>query len=96
MRRLTNNLHDSTNKEKLDLVEERKTPFLFTATQLIRLMRVTESVKTRIGFVQMIGPRLTDPRHKDEIIGMFRYSEEVRVLVSSVRCRSTSCAFLVF
>ena len=40
-------------------------------------MGLTESVKTKLAIITMIGPRLTDPKQKsEEIISVFRYSEE--------------------
>lgn len=54
-----------TNEERLDILEEEKSPFLFSSDDLIKLVNeVTPSVKTRISIISIVAPRLTDPRAK--------------------------------
>jgi hypothetical protein len=51
------------NEERLDIIDEEKTPYLFSSEYLIRMINeITPSVKTRVLIISLIGPRLTDPR----------------------------------
>lgn len=56
------------NEERLHILEEHKVPYLFCSENMIELMEITPSVKTKISIVNLIGPRLTDPRNKMEQI----------------------------
>lgn len=65
------------NEERLTILEKEKAPFLFTSLQLMVLIDITLSVKTRLAFIEKLGPRLTDPKSKaSQFIGLFRFSEE--------------------
>lgn len=70
-------LFNSNNSLLLEKLETDKQPFLFQSSDLIKLLDITTSIKTKIGIVGAIGPRLLDPRSQmDHIVGMFRYAEE--------------------
>ena len=65
------------NIDRLAYLEEFKTPFLFDSVSLLKIMSVTTSVKTKLAFITMLGPRLTDPRAKSqELLDNFRFAEE--------------------
>lgn len=65
------------NEERLKSLESEKVAYLFSSDDLIALVSITESVKTKMAIISTIGPRLTDPKAKPEsITGLFRYSEE--------------------
>lgn len=68
-----------------------KTPYLFSSDNLIELMQITESVKTRLAIIQSVGPRLSDPKAKSEIIiGLFRYADEKKVAEDVLKARAQS------
>ena len=65
------------NEDRLAILEKEKGPFLFTSLQLMVMIDITLSVKTRLAFIEKLGPRLTDPKSKaSQFVGLFRYSEE--------------------
>lgn len=67
--------HD--NASRIRRLHDLKTPYLFTSEQLVALLEITPSIKTRIAFVDEIGPRLTNPKSLSvTICDMFRYSED--------------------
>jgi hypothetical protein len=77
------------NEERLAVLEKEKVPYLFTSAQLMALMDLTLSVKTRIAMIQHVGPRLIDPRAKaTQFVGMFRYSEEKEKVESVLKART--------
>lgn len=70
-----NNIED--NAELLLNIELLKLPYLFASTNLLKILEVTPSVKTRLSIISAIGPRLSDPTAKsDELVGLFRYSHD--------------------
>jgi hypothetical protein len=72
-------------------LEIQKTPYLFSSDNLIELMQITESVKTRLAIIQSVGPRLSDPKAKSEvIIGLFRYADEKKVAEDVLKARAQS------
>lgn len=65
------------NLARLTYLDEKKLPFLFSASQLLQLFKITPSVKTKVSFVSLIGPRLVDPSTKfKEIVNSFRFAAE--------------------
>ena len=81
----------ATNEERLKLIDSQKVGFLFSSDDLIALISITESVKTKIAIISSIGPRLTDPKAKpDAITGLFRYSEEKEKVLEVLKSRSLS------
>ena len=85
------------NDERLATLEKDKAPYLFTSAHLMALMEITPSVKTRIGFIEKVGPRLTDPRARaNEFIGMFRFSEEKQKVEEVLKARTQVLASSLF
>lgn len=79
----------SDNESRISLLNVQKTPYLFTSSDLLQVLAITTSIKTKITFIKMIGPRLTDPKAKSaEIIGMFRFSEEKRQVEDVLKARA--------
>jgi hypothetical protein len=77
------------NDDRLKILEEEKLPYLFNSSQLAELLDITPSIKTRLAFIVMLGPRLIDPRAKvDHFIGLFRYSEEKEKVQEVLKARS--------
>lgn len=64
------------NDQLLNVLNEEKVPYLFTSKDLVRLVATTESLKTKINLIAIVGPRLTDPRgESDYLIGLFKYAK---------------------
>ena len=77
------------NEERLAVLEKEKVPYMFTSAQLMALIDLTLSVKTRIAMIQHVGPRLIDPRAKaSQLVGLFRYSEEKEKVESVLKART--------
>jgi hypothetical protein len=67
----------SDNQQILDMLDSEKYPYLFTSADLLQILDVTTSVKTRIAIIGMLGPRITDPRvGMDNVLSLFRFAEE--------------------
>eukprot|EP00603_Paraphysomonas_imperforata_P006357 CAMPEP_0114420262 /NCGR_PEP_ID=MMETSP0103-20121206/4466_1 /TAXON_ID=37642 ORGANISM="Paraphysomonas imperforata, Strain PA2" /NCGR_SAMPLE_ID=MMETSP0103 /ASSEMBLY_ACC=CAM_ASM_000201 /LENGTH=179 /DNA_ID=CAMNT_0001588735 /DNA_START=49 /DNA_END=585 /DNA_ORIENTATION=- len=80
---------EDNNDMRIKTLHIMKTPYLFTSEQLITILHITPSVKTRITFIEEIGPRLTDPKAKSaQIIEMFRYSDEKRQVEEVLKARA--------
>lgn len=80
---------ESNNEVRIKTLNVMKTPYLFSSDQLIQLLHVTPSVKTRIAFIEQVGPRLTDPKAKSQqIIDMFRYSDEKKQVEEILKARA--------
>jgi hypothetical protein len=85
------------NETRIAVLNIQKVPYLFTSADLLQILAITASVKTRITFIKMIGPRLTDPKAKSaEIIGMFRYSEEKRQVEDVLKARAQTVSTTAF
>jgi hypothetical protein len=70
-------LEVESNQGIIQMVELQKIPYLFASDDLLEVVEVTTSVKTKLAIISHIGPRLTDPNgRKDALIGLFRFSEE--------------------
>jgi hypothetical protein len=67
----------SENTKRIGYLQSAKEKYLFNSDHIERLLTVTESVKTRLAFIEAIAPRLTDPNAKMiQFIDAFRYEEE--------------------
>ena len=81
----------------LRVIEEEKTPYLFSSDQLMQLLLAITSVKTRIAIVGLIGPRLTDPSAKStELLALFRFSEEKSKVEEILKARITTLKSTAF
>lgn len=64
------------NEQLLNVLNEEKVPYLFRSKDLNRLVGTTESLKTKINIIAIVGPRLIDPRaESDYLIGLFKYAK---------------------
>ena len=67
----------SVNEERISRLDEVKQPHLFTSFQLETLCNLTPSLKTKLEFIKIVGPRLVDPATSiSTFMDMFRYTEE--------------------
>lgn len=74
---LTQNNIISENQQILDTIDSEKYPYLFTSADLLQILDITTSIKTRIAIIAMLGPRITDPRTgMDKALSLFRFAEE--------------------
>lgn len=82
-------LNHRSNEDLLKFLDEAKNPYLFTSDGLAQLVEVTTSIKTKIAIIQMIGPRLTDPKTRlTYFTGLFRYMEEKTVVEEVLKARA--------
>ncbi|RYG59993.1 DUF4476 domain-containing protein, partial [archaeon] len=81
----------------LEALETEKQPYLFNSTDLLTILELTTSVKTRLLIVLSLVPRLTDPRAKmDTLIGLFRFSEEKSQVEEALKTRVQAINHAVF
>jgi hypothetical protein len=67
---------------------KQKLKYLFASADLIKILDITPSVKTRLSMIREIGSRLVDPKAKAEyILGLFRYSEEKQYVEEILKAR---------
>lgn len=67
----------SDNQQILGMLDSEKYPYLFTSADLLQILDVSTSVKTRLAIITMLGPRITDPRvGTDKVLSLFRFAEE--------------------
>ena len=77
------------NKARINYLNIQKQPYLFNSEMLMKFVNVTESVKTRVSFIEAIAPRLTDPNAKSsEFIDMFRYANDKTSVEEALKARS--------
>jgi len=77
------------NEEKLNLLENLREPYLFTSADLLQILEVTLSTKTRLEMINMIGPRLLDPKSKMlELTGRFRFAEDKLTVEEILKARA--------
>lgn len=85
------------NQGILDILEAEKQPYLFQSAQLVQMVNVTASVKTRLAMILMIAPRLVDPRAQyDTLVGLFRFSEEKAQIEEALKLRIQSLNNSIF
>ena len=74
----------------MDILEDLKEPYLFTSSDLIKIVEVTPSLKTRITMIQMIGPRLSDPNAQvSTFTDMFRFTEQKQAVEDVLKAVKT-------
>ena len=77
------------NDDRLAMLDREKLPFLFSSAQLMTMLDITLSVKTRLTMITQVGPRLTDPKAKSsQLIALFRYSEEKERVEGVLKART--------
>jgi hypothetical protein len=79
------------------MLEAEREPYLFNAEVLLQLMSVTESMRTKLAFVTLLGPRLVDPRAKsNEIVDCFSYTEEREKVSEILKTRTHNLNSAIF
>lgn len=77
------------NEERLKVLEEAKLPYLFSSEQLLKMLEITTSIKTKIAMIAQIGPRLVDPKAKtQQFLDIFRYADEKNQVEEILKARS--------
>jgi hypothetical protein len=77
------------NEDLLKHLEETKNPYIFSSDGLGILLEATTSVRTKIAIIQMLGPRLIDPKAKPQYFtGLFRYVEEKSIVEEVFKTRA--------
>ena len=72
-------------------METLKEPYLFTSSNLEKIVNITVSLKTRMSMIGLIGPRLTDPNAKISIFtDMFRFSEDKKSVEDILKARTNT------
>lgn len=70
---------------------------MFTCADLVRVLNVTTSVKTKLAIVNAIAPRLSDPKvGMEQLVNLFRYAEEKTVVEEAVKTRIQALAGAAF
>ncbi len=65
------------NAARIAYLDKAKRGFLFSSKQLHDLLLITESLKTRIAFIESVCPRVTDPQTMTQtFMDMFRYEDD--------------------
>lgn len=81
----------SDNEERIELLEDRRFPFLFTSEQLLELCALQTSQKTQMRFIEIIAPRLIDPAAKaSALTGLFRFNNEKNQVEELLRNRGNA------
>jgi hypothetical protein len=76
------------NESLLVELEFLKIPYLFTSANLLKMLDVTPSVKTRLSMISAIGPRLIDPTAKaKELRELFRFYNDKDHVMSVLKQR---------
>lgn len=77
------------NEEIIRIVDEERTPYIFSSDNLIKLLEVTTSLKTKIAIIGLIGPRLMDPKEKTGYFtGLFRFVEDKNTVEEILKTRA--------
>jgi hypothetical protein len=78
----------SDNQSILDALEREKQPFMFTCADLIRLLNVTTSIKTKLAMITGTAPRVSDPKAGlEQVTSLFRYAEDKDVVEEAFKTR---------
>ena len=81
------------NEERLKHLEEEKGSYLFSSNHLLELCTITNSKKTRLAMIEMIAPRLTDPKAKmTNLTDLFPYNEDKEKVTEWLKNRMTKVA----
>lgn len=78
----------SDNQSILDALERERQPFMFTCADLIRLLNVTTSIKTKLAMITGTAPRVSDPKAGlEQVTSLFRYAEDKDVVEEAFKTR---------
>lgn len=81
----------SDSSEILKILSTQKNGFLFRSDDLIQILDCIPSKKTQIAVIEMIGPRLTDPKKcSTELLSRFRFAEEKQIVQDILKARSVT------
>jgi len=76
------------NKARIYYIAKAKLGFLFNCKQLHDFVMITESLKTRIAFIDELCPRVTDPQTMSQaFVDMFRFEDDRAKVESAFRAR---------
>ena len=68
--------NNRSNTKRIDGLETEREEFMFNCSQLLQIMNTTPSKKTKLAFVDILAPRLTNPKDSSEILSEFPYASE--------------------
>lgn len=87
----------SVNEERIELLEKIRLPYLFTSEQLCKLCELQTSLKTKLRYIELCGPRLIDPAAKTlALTDMFRFNGEKQQVELVLKTRSEAIAKTMF
>jgi len=76
------------NKARINYIAKAKRGFLFNCKQLHDVVMITESLKTRIAFIDELCPRITDPQTMSQaFVDMFRFEDDRAKVETAFRAR---------
>lgn len=77
------------NELILRALSEDKKPFLFSSSNLVQLLDLTPSTKTRLAMMSHIGPRLIDPKAQaNQVLSLFRYAQDKAAVEEVLKARA--------
>jgi hypothetical protein len=81
----------SDSSEIVKYLSDHKNGFLFSSHELIQILDLIPSKRTQIAIIEMIGPRLTDPKKgSSELVERFRYAEEKKIVQDILKARAVT------
>jgi hypothetical protein len=82
---------DSDSLEIVKYLSNHKTGFLFSSQELIQILDLIPSKRTQITIIEMIGPRLIDPKKcSNQLLDRFRYAEEKKIVQDILKARAVT------
>ena len=77
------------NQERIDDLEKEREEYMFTVDQLCQLMDTTPSVKTKLAFVDLLAPRILNPKDASKVSEVFPYATEKATVKDLLSARAT-------
>jgi hypothetical protein len=85
------------NADVLNFVESSKGEYTYTSLDLLALLKSITSVKTRMSIIELIVPRLVDPKScQGEILELFRFVNDKEKVENLLRARAQAQNSSVF
>lgn len=82
---------DSDSLDIVTYLSHHKNGFLFTSQELIQILDLIPSKRTQILIIEMIGPRLVDPKkYSNQLLDRFRYAEEKKIVQDILKARAVT------
>ena len=76
------------NKARINYLDKAKRGYLFNCKQLHDMVMITESLKTRIAFIDLVCPRITDPQTMSQaFVDMFRFEDDKAKVEAAFKAR---------